>query len=143
MRPECLVLAIRENTANIPPAIANEAQELPLLDLSDEAAASLPVLDLTAGDSAENPYDATILETDQFGEDVNWPPCNVFVPLATQVPAEAQTWYSELRSQNLPYGCIRALDRTYQRGTQRESRNSREGVKSRKGVERRKSRKWF
>ena len=61
VRPECLVLAIRENTANIPPAIANEAQELPLLDLSDEAAASLPVLDLTAGASAEDPYDATKL----------------------------------------------------------------------------------
>jgi hypothetical protein len=84
-------LRLRKNTANIPPAIVNEAQELPPLDLSDEVAASLPILDWTAGDSAEDPYDATILETDQFGEDANWPPCNEFVPLATVVTAEAQT----------------------------------------------------
>jgi hypothetical protein len=81
----------RENTVDAGPLLINEAQDLPLLDWSDETVADLPILDETAEGSAGNPFDATIEETDQFGEEVDWPPNNEFVPLAIIVPAEAQT----------------------------------------------------
>ena len=84
-------LRARENTVDTGPLLINEPQDLPLLDLSDEAVANLPILDETAEGSAGNPFDATFEETDQFGEEIDWPPNNEFVPLAIIVPAEAQT----------------------------------------------------
>jgi len=81
----------RENTVDAGPLLINEEQDLPLLDLTDEAVADLPILDENAEGSAGNPFDATFEATDQFGEEVDWPPNNEFVPLAIIVPAEAQT----------------------------------------------------
>ena len=84
-------LRARENTVDAGPLLINEGQDLPLLDLTDEAVADLPILDENAEGSAGNPFDATFEATDQFGEEVDWPPNNEFVPLAIIVPAEAQT----------------------------------------------------
>jgi hypothetical protein len=79
----------RENTVDAGPLVITE--DLPLLDLSDEAVADLPTLDVTTEGSAGNPYDASIEETDQFGEEQDWQPNNEFIPLAEIVPPEAQT----------------------------------------------------
>ena len=81
----------RENTVDAGPLLINEEQDLPLLDLTDEAVADLPILDENAEGSAGNPFDATFEATDQFGEEIDWPPNNEFVPLAIIVPAETQT----------------------------------------------------